>query len=112
SNQKKLYKVGDAWFACAGNSDDCAAFQAWFINGENQADKPKLTNFAAIVVRNGQAWRYEESLNPFRISHPDAEGSGRPVALGAMGSGATAEEAERIAMRFDVHTGGRVQVSK
>lgn len=39
-----------------------------------------------------------------------AEGSGRAIAVGAMAQGATAEEAARIACKFDSDTGGTVYV--
>jgi ATP-dependent protease HslVU (ClpYQ) peptidase subunit len=41
-----------------------------------------------------------------------AIGSGCEYAYGAMAMGATAEEAVRAAMRFDIYTGGEIQVMK
>ncbi|QGH74884.1 hypothetical protein MAL1_00138 [Bacteriophage DSS3_MAL1] len=61
-----------------------------------------------IVTKDGDIWNAIDSP-PVRIpAEFDAIGSGGTYAMGAMGAGATACDAVRVARQFDVNTGGSV----
>lgn len=62
------------------------------------------------VCTGGKLWYYAgESSFELRADKPFAIGSGADYALGAMGAGATAEEAVRVASKFDMGTNSHVQ---
>jgi ATP-dependent protease HslVU (ClpYQ) peptidase subunit len=59
-----------------------------------------------VMERDDSGWTQSERAEFYAI------GSGRTAALVAMTCGKSAAEAVRIAMLFDPHTGGRVQMVK
>lgn len=64
------------------------------------------------ITHDGQVWHYTDTFS-FEL-RPDisfAIGSGSDYALGAMAAGATAEEAVKIAARYDVNTNDVTQVA-
>jgi len=64
-----------------------------------------------IQLRRDGIWTYDNSVRPFRIAEPFfAIGSGGDIALGAMFTGAPPDLAVKGAIRFDVYTGGRLQI--
>ena len=87
-------------------------FAAVFIDGERVdrlIDAPKLADddhFDCLVISpRGELFSFESNLVPYRMSAPFAAlGSGGPFALGAMGAGASAADAVRIAGMLDTCT--------
>lgn len=88
------------------------AFHQWFLAGGKGKPPPckvddstcavQLLYPSGKLVSYDKVGKYEKKLDVF------AEGTGYELALGAMAAGATAEEAVRIASRFDTKTGSEV----
>ena len=106
--------------AAAGAAQDIQAFFDWFEAGGLQADKTKFglvdreVDIVALAVdKKGKVTIYEDRVYPTQIdSLFYAAGSGGDVALGALGAGASAVEAVRIAAKFDSATGGPIRTLK
>lgn len=67
-----------------------------------------------VITESGEVYaggQYSDDEVPWiaKVQPPIAVGSGSEYALGAMAAGVSAAEAVRIAMRFDVNTGGDIQ---
>ena len=77
---------------------------------------PKGDSFKYLVITEaGEVYaggQYSDEETPWlaRVSAPVAVGSGSEYAMGAMATGTSAEYAVEIASRFDINTGGAVQV--
>lgn len=108
----KVGRCGRVLAGAAGHTPTAQAFMRWFKGGCVGApilgtkDRP----LEALIVRPGQPLIYinhgwGEIEAPFY-----AIGSGGSVATGAMAAGASAEEAVRIAMRYDPWTGDPLTV--
>lgn len=61
-----------------------------------------------IVTKGGEIWNAIDSPPVLIPAEFDAIGSGGTYAMGAMGMGASAGDAVRVARKFDVNTGGSV----
>lgn len=85
-------------------------FVAWLrAGGDPEAWKGEKPDVRALVVRpNGALFLHDESLTPSVPIECEfyAIGSGGEFAMGAMAMGADVEEAIRVAIRFDVNSGG------
>lgn len=109
---KKVHKTKSGWLAAgAGNLVDVHKFFRWIDEGMDDDAAVKLENLDGILVDpKGVAYSVDDSLFPYVI---DAEfhsgGAGASIALGAMGFGATAEEAVKVAMKLSLGTGGKIQ---
>jgi hypothetical protein len=110
--RNKIMRVGGsgtgagALMATCGDSDMAFSFHKWLEDGENQNALPRIpekSDFAAIVVYpNGSVVCFTERFLPQPIiAEFHAMGSGDQLALGAMAMGASAEEAVRVACKFD-----------
>lgn len=95
-------------YGCAGDSNDCIAFQEWVRGGE----KPAFKSLAVLAVDEaGHPWYMDEGAKWWPIGRPVwAVGSGADYAIGAMAAGKSAREAVEIATEWDVHTGLGVDV--
>lgn len=77
---------------------------------------PKGESFKYLVITEaGEVYaggQYSDEETPWlaRVSPPIAVGTGSEFAVGAMATGASAEFAVEVAARFDINTGGAVQV--
>lgn len=114
---RKLFRgPRNTMVATAGGAGDCVAFERWFTGGQDGAweAKDKDAGFAALVVDgDGDVLCYGADGNAYRVDAPFfARGSGGELAMGAMAMGASAEEAIEIACRYDVWSGGPVQVER
>ena len=71
----------------------------------------KFDNLGAIFVKpDGTVLHVDEGGYFFQIDAPfHAEGSGAPIAIGAMAAGASAQEAVEIAIEYVPSCGGKVQ---
>lgn len=120
TNCDKIKKVKGWLIGAAGGWDTTEAFMNRFdpINVKNKhiallPEKDK--EFEALMVSpKGQIFYVEDggSIGPLRTKGFIAIGSGAKVAMAAMEMGASATEAIRIAMKYDVYTGGRIRKIK
>lgn len=113
----KIYRSRLYIFGGVGQLDDVMAIAEWFRLHDAASDAaPALseggTNGIAVDTRSGKAFvvegakpRLSPILEPFH-----AAGSGRDFAISAMAFGKSAREAVIFASRFDVYTGGKVDV--
>jgi hypothetical protein len=105
-----------ALFAAAGACSDTQAVGKWAQN-DFEGDPPALTHsedgdFAALYVKpSGDVLRLYTSLIPIP-SYADfhAEGCCLEMATGAMGAGASAEEAVRVCLQYGQGVGTPIQV--
>jgi len=112
---QKAFRKGAVLYATAGSSGPGEAFRNW-LEGGMKGDAPDMaedkdSDGHGYIFPGGDrvVWRY----NKVWASHSApffAYGSGADIALGAMAMGATAEEAVRVAAKFDTGTGGEVTV--
>ena len=107
---RKIYRLNEHkhFYGACGDVQICRAVHAWLM-GE---DKPALSDadkFHGLLIEDGKVFTLESRL--IKIPHDSpfiAIGSGRDFAMGAMACGKSAADAVRIAMQFDVDTGGDV----
>jgi hypothetical protein len=104
----------------AGDTVLCDEFRRLFAASTTDIDwqdwRPTIVGnarFGAIVVLpNGEIRQLDESgWHPVNAPFY-TEGSGSTLMIGAMAAGASAEEAVAIAIRYDAHCGGDVQVER
>lgn len=109
---KKVHKAKNGIIAAgAGVLVDVHRFFNWIDDGMDTDAAVKLDNLDGVLIKPDKTiWMVDETLFPYVI---DAEfhsgGGGSAIALGAMAHGATAEEAVRIAMKYSLGTGGKLQ---
>jgi hypothetical protein len=109
---KKVLKTKQGWLVGgAGNLVDLHRFFRWVEEGMEEDAGIKMANINGIVVKDKNTiLQVEDELYPYVI---DAEfyagGGGEQFALGAMAMGASAEEAVKVAMKFSLGTGGKLQ---
>ena len=109
---------GGSYLLGAGLMSEIADWAEW-IRGGREGKPPRLRDsslwlltstgkrkkVSAILKSSGSSYVHLLDVNP-----PWAIGSGGEVALGAMGAGATAAEAVKIASRFDAFTNSKVDI--
>lgn len=113
--------------AAAGFAGECARLRRWVEDGEVDdwiaerlarninapfGDEPErfgaiIATAAGRVICLDHRGRAIEHDAPFHV-----EGSAEAILLGAMAAGASAEQAVRIAIEYDVGCGGPVQVER
>jgi hypothetical protein len=113
----KVFHLGDALAAYAGDSDGGEEMLAWFKDGHKAADFPvwqrDKDSWAGLLIvwKDGTIWKYERTPHPVKFPpQPFAIGSGRDFALAAMHCGKTAPEAVEVACAFDSGCGNGVDV--
>lgn len=102
---------------CAGDASSGKLFKSWFVD-RFLRDVPEKAAFAhdseinaLTIAPDGRVTCWDIQLEPIRLKAQfHAIGSGADVALGAMAMGANARQAVEIAMRFDAHTRGKIDV--
>ncbi len=115
SSHSKIYALPDGrHYAGCGSAGDVIRIVEWLQTGGKNADSPTFEDGGSwgIVVGPGELWSVQgkrPTLIPIRDAFL-ADGSGRDFAIAAMAFGKTAREAVEFAMRFDVFTGGAVDV--
>lgn len=100
----------------SGQADYGAAFLEWVKAGCDPKHIPlsatKTTGDidAFVVDASGNVTAYGQDMMPLSLGRPKfyAVGSGWAFAIGAMAMGASAEQAVRIAAKFDTATGGKI----
>lgn len=73
--------------------------------------KPDKTVYVLEANREKELEKYISAIFPIKDSFV-AVGTGSPWALGALAMGASAEQAVKVAIKFDNNCGGNVQVLK
>lgn len=112
----KIWRVGDLLVGVSGSLDAGVAMKHWIEDGEKPEEFPesqkKVDTYSPVcVIRNKEYWVYETTPYPFRIEDAFAAmGSGRDFALMAMYYGEPAKNAVLMTSKFDVGTGGGVDV--
>jgi len=113
----KVFHLGEALAAYAGEADAGEEVLAWFRDGRDPAKFPasqrdKDTWAGLLIVwQDGTIWKYERTPHPLKFpSQQFAIGSGRDFALAAMYCGKTAPEAVELACVFDSRCGNGVDV--
>ncbi|UVL26809.1 proteasome subunit beta [Pseudomonas donghuensis] len=100
---------GVSFFLSGAVCDEKALIAAYF--GTQSAAPVECSGYVVdggkllLVGHDDKTGIWRQELDP---SNPDAIGSGSAYALAAMGMGASAEDAVRAAMRWDIYTGGKV----
>ncbi len=112
----KIFRTaGGHLLAVCGHASMSLPFAAWIERGAPDDDLPRFpegADFAAIVAyADGRVAVFSEKFLPqFLTAEFHTMGSGGEVALGAMAMGASAEEAVRVACRFDPWSREPIQV--
>lgn len=111
----KVARRGSVFAAASGAATRGQTFMDWFRSGM-PGSAPFMGNPDSTDWANGLLLVGERvvTFGPCGVSVVSAPyyalGSGREFALGAMAMGADPEQAVRVAMRFDIKTGGQVTV--
>jgi ATP-dependent protease HslVU (ClpYQ) peptidase subunit len=109
--ERKIFRLPDgSLIAAAGDAEQGELLLRAMRKGY---PPPRLSGDAeveAILIKPGGAlFFYESNLWLRQRALFYAIGTGRSYALGALAQGASAIEAVRIGIRFNAHSGGRVQ---
>lgn len=111
-NVTKIHKIDDnTLIGFCGRTAQAFKFIEWYKDGKKKEDAQSDddSDFTALVIIKGVVYRYD-GYNPQIIkSKFHSIGSGFMVALGAMEAGASAIEAIKIAKKYDIYTGGKIQ---
>jgi hypothetical protein len=113
----KIARRADGALAgAAGEGGFCEKFLELFREGRDEEFSPPASDerpFSALVVTaDGQLWQVGP-VGRYRVSAPFlSEGSAYQLLIGAMAMGASAEEAVRIAIKYDMRCGGEIQVER
>ena len=108
----KIFKVDDRLFGLIGPHASSVRLYNWILSGMNPISFPKDLEtdsdipIVYVLTRVGHAAKFEDSPYPIIIKDEFwADGSGGDLALGAMAMGATAEEAIRVASKYNIYCG-------
>lgn len=126
----KIFQVNDMTIGCAGSVADIGLLRLyckthrpkemerdyvldWFVEFRDWANSKYKVNINdlsihGILVYNKKAYTFYDFLDVVEVKSCDAVGSGMWLALGAMFTGASAEEAVKAAIRYDMYCGGDV----
>lgn len=113
-NVRKMFNLPDGRvIACCGELSSAMEFVEAIRKGTVEKFRAKGSFDAMVMLPSGSLVIYEKG----RVAIPVQEkfyamGSGGMVALGAMAMGASAEQAVKIAARYDCYTGGKVLAVK
>jgi|TARA_Y100000296_G_C5170602_1_gene257085 ATP-dependent HslUV protease subunit HslV len=115
SHTSKLFRLSDSCVAgMAGCSRHAIRFIERLKEGKAGDDKIPDGDFLVLVVTPQSIVVYyeDELFDDYTPEKMWAIGSGRLIAMGAMAAGATAQDAVRIASKWDEGTGGDVEVMR
>lgn len=116
---RKIRVAGNAVYALAGTAALFDALVKWHQSGADPNEGPKKVSdemewgLAVITAETGRPVLHRFSSKcpyPEYYPFPFADGVCNQFAIGAMGRGATAEEAVRVACESSVWAGGDIQV--
>ena len=113
----KVFRLGIALAAYAGDADAGEEVLAWFKDGHDPAKFPAAQRdrdgYAGLLIvwPDKTLWKFERTPHPIKyVPQQFAIGSGRDFALAAMYLGKTAAEAVEVACAFDSGCGNGVDV--
>jgi hypothetical protein len=112
---KLFYRQEVRWYyAFTGWAEHIEPLMEWHCRGKPQSDYPAFqsgTNWTRMIVAT-QTELLEYTSTPYPIKHRlavfTAFGAGRDLAIGAMSHGANAEDAVKIACRWNIFCGGQI----
>lgn len=109
---KKLFRIHGGWVAFCGDYS-CIEEFLWAVEGEAE-DLGRITGEVGGIVMYDDGRVYDLYVNPLgrlsklKINSNFANGTGRSIAIGAMYMGATATQAVKAAIKYDLCSGGRI----
>jgi len=111
---KKIFKDKTATYAVAGDYAQSLAIIKWMTAGRDPDSEPVFLEpeYEILMVRQGTGYVFSGETHGCEHQPPVALGSGRELALGAMGNGATPKEAVEVACSMDPNSGLPVKVVK
>ena len=116
---RKIIQANGLAAALTGDMQDTVLLRRWLQAGCPECGNDGVSPWAilgqdggsGIVVGSGGAMIFDYRLRRYPVEAPFyADGSGADIAIGAMAAGATAEEAVRIACRYDTGSSEPVEV--
>lgn len=134
---QKIRRVGDLWIAAAGEADLCDVVQHLWTPPKVSKQPDDLYHWMVAEIIPSMKWAFEKANIPqkkedataifligafntlFLVENNVAMlredglygiGTGSAYGVGAMAAGLSPEKAVSIAAKFDVNTGGRIQV--
>lgn len=103
----KLWRLSNGWFlGVVGEVSEGIAvkeyYESWIRHGVFPTVKPTFKDSTCLLVQGDNAWTVEtENIKEVPITLPFfAIGSGKDMAMGAMGAGKTAYQAVEITAQF------------
>lgn len=115
ANITKIARSRSGWVGgICGGAEMASLFLPWIREGCDPDNVPTVPSGCDVLVVSPQRRMYFVQSRTLILARTPfvSLGSGSRIALGAMAAGATAEQAVRIACKYDVNTGGKVQVLK
>ena len=112
----KIHRLSFGWAAFCGTAADVGSYIKILEGEELVGDRTKLECGVIVVPDKGVPYKHfidamgHSSTDPVKGNL--AMGSGMEFALGALHAGASAKEAVKAAIAYDVMSGGRVVVKK
>ena len=112
----KIERINGILVACCGYASEIEEFSAWLKKGKVDEERPKFDkseDFSALTLdaKGVNVWNWKCWGQPLEAPFY-AMGSGNEIAMGAMGAGASAEQAVKIACELDIYSDLPVQVEK
>ena len=113
---KKLVRIEDGWVALCGNTT-CSEEVYEVLEG-NALNLSAMAEEVSGVVMYDNGKVYALHINAVgrlvkqEVKEDYATGSGRDFALGALSVGATATQAVKAAIRYDIYSSGRTLTKK
>jgi hypothetical protein len=109
----KIQRIRGSLFGGAGNVEQILKMFEWFRNPDMKPDWKFETDFAILQLSHEGLFLWGPEMIAMPVGLPYyAVGSGAEYALGAMECGAPADEAIRVAHKFDPYTGKELLVHK
>ena len=117
-NVTKLHRLDYGWFAFAGNLADAYILIDYLLGNipPDNLDLSKLDVAGFVLPDKGQPYNIHISsaghLVKIECNHSSAIGSGAEYALGALHCGASAKDAVKAAIKYDIYSSGKILVKK
>lgn len=112
----KLYRFDSGWAAFCGSVADIPTYLAILNRVPVEGDLSRLDCDCIVVPDNRNPYSLLFDSLGDRVADDIkgnwALGSGREFALGALHAGASARDAVKAAIKYDIYSGGRVVVKK
>lgn len=107
----KIIRLNNGGYVAGAGLTHVSQMVADWMNGKREAPSEKELKDSIIfyIDSMGKAWIYDQTVSAaMPAQKKDACGSGSAFARVALEMGATAEEAVKIAMKFDTFSGGKI----